>query len=299
MQEWPWAVRLVLLVVVAGGLLTAVAVKVFGRLFRDFRDSSLALVLERRFPELLGDRLITAVELADLQKAEAQGYSPAMIQETVHEAAERVEQVPVGKAFRWGRLVRRGFLALALTVGLYVLAGGLFLTLDTACAHPRRPHRLQPLQRDGRHLVRAEHPPAKHHLAAAGAAGIRRTSRARNSAIGRDSKIAAAARAGAGIRRRRHESSGRVAGADVGRPGDQRPELLADPAPLPQPFVLKPRDPAAGLTVDEVALRNRKFEVRNRCRPARVPRNGSWPTPRPAAEGRCCGPTSPPKSSTA
>ena len=131
-QEWPWAVRFVLLVVVAGALLTTVAVKVCGRLFRDFRDSSLALVLERRFPGLLGDRLITAVELADLQKAEAQGYSPAMIQETIHEAAERVERVPVGKAFRWGRLVRRSLLALGLTVGLYVLAGGLFLVLDAA-----------------------------------------------------------------------------------------------------------------------------------------------------------------------
>ena len=32
--------------------------------------ASLALVLERRFPDILGDRLITAVELADLDRAD-------------------------------------------------------------------------------------------------------------------------------------------------------------------------------------------------------------------------------------
>src|SRR5438874_2667182 len=94
-QEWPWAVRLVLLVLLTAGVATAVSLNVFGRLFRDFTDAALALVLERRFPKLLGDRLITAVELSDLKKAEEQGYSPAMILETIHEAAERVQEVPV------------------------------------------------------------------------------------------------------------------------------------------------------------------------------------------------------------
>ena len=34
------------------------------RLLRRFRPEALALVLEKRFPKLLGDRLITAVELS-------------------------------------------------------------------------------------------------------------------------------------------------------------------------------------------------------------------------------------------
>jgi len=129
-QEWPWAVRLVLLVLVSAGVLTLVSLNVVGRLVRDFRDVALALVLERRFPRLLGDRLITAVELSDLRLAEEQGYSPAMVMETIHEAAERVEQAPVQKAFDWRRLVRRGVLAAALTAGLYVVVGGLFLLGD-------------------------------------------------------------------------------------------------------------------------------------------------------------------------
>ena len=120
MQDWPWAVRLVLLVAVSAAIAAAVSLMVFGRMLREFRDPALALVLERRFPELLGDRLITAVELSDLKKAEEQGYSPAMVLETVHEASERVEKVPVQKAFDWGRLVRRGVLAAALTLGLYL-----------------------------------------------------------------------------------------------------------------------------------------------------------------------------------
>ena len=141
-QEWPWAARLVLLSAVTGGLLTAVALKVVGRLLREFRDPALALVLERRFPKLLGDRLITAVELSDLQKAEEQGYSPAMVRETIHEAAERVEQVPVQQAFDWGRLVRRGLVAAALTLGLYLAGGRTVPGSRLRPTRPRRPHRL-------------------------------------------------------------------------------------------------------------------------------------------------------------
>ena len=131
-QAWPWAVRLVLLVAVAGAIAAAVFLLVFGRMLREFRDPALALVLERRFPELLGDRLITAVELSDLKEAERQGYSPAMVMETVHEASQRVEKVPVQKAFDWRRLVRRGVLAAVLTLGLYLVVGGVTLAVDMA-----------------------------------------------------------------------------------------------------------------------------------------------------------------------
>jgi hypothetical protein len=88
------------------------------RIFRDFRSDALALILEKRFPKLLGDRLITAVELANLKKAASLGYSVDMIKKTMLDARERVNQVPVNQAFNWGRL----FLTAWLLVGVSILA---------------------------------------------------------------------------------------------------------------------------------------------------------------------------------
>src|SRR5436305_1775850 len=81
-QQLPWSFRAFILTVLSAGVLALVALKVLTRLFREFRDTALALVLERRFPKELGDRLITAVELADTSKAAAVGYSVPMIEET-------------------------------------------------------------------------------------------------------------------------------------------------------------------------------------------------------------------------
>ena len=64
--------------ILVAGLLAVVVVKVILRLVREFRDSALALVLERRFPRQLGDRLITAVEMADPHLAKKYGYSQQM-----------------------------------------------------------------------------------------------------------------------------------------------------------------------------------------------------------------------------
>src|SRR5262249_4267589 len=100
-----------------------VVLKVMLRLFREFRDAALALVLERRFPKLLGDRLITAVELADPRLAEKYGFSQAMIDQTIADAAERVEVVPIKEVFDWQRLRRLGTMILVLTAGVYLLTG--------------------------------------------------------------------------------------------------------------------------------------------------------------------------------
>src|ERR1700730_12740446 len=83
----PHGLRVVVLCGLTAGLLAVVAVKVLLRLFREFRSPALALVLERRFPKTLGDRLITAVEMADPRLAERYGYSQAMIDQTNHAAA--------------------------------------------------------------------------------------------------------------------------------------------------------------------------------------------------------------------
>src|SRR5262245_39084297 len=54
-QELPKGVRGGLLLVLVAGLVAVVAMKVVRRLMVEFRPPSLALVLERRFPEQLGD----------------------------------------------------------------------------------------------------------------------------------------------------------------------------------------------------------------------------------------------------
>ncbi len=117
-QELPRGFRGTLLVLLLAALAALVIVKVVRRLLVEFRPPALALVLERRFPEVLGDRLITAVELADLDRAEQQGYSRAMIEQTVRDAAERVGQVPVHDVFNWQRLRLLGTWVIGLTVGM-------------------------------------------------------------------------------------------------------------------------------------------------------------------------------------
>jgi hypothetical protein len=114
----PYLSALLVLLLLAGPVVF-LAIK---RLRHDFHDDAIALVLERRFPRQLGDRLITAVELADPKKGVRYGYSEVMIEQTIHDAAERVEQVPVREVFDWRRLYGQWVLVGVLTVGLYVLA---------------------------------------------------------------------------------------------------------------------------------------------------------------------------------
>jgi hypothetical protein len=122
-QELPWEFRAVVLGGLVAGLLAMVALKMLLRLWREFRDPALALVLERRFPNDLGDRLITAVELADPRLAQRYGFSQEMIDQTIRDAAERVDRLPVGEVFDWRRLRRYALRVAVYTFGLYVLVG--------------------------------------------------------------------------------------------------------------------------------------------------------------------------------
>ncbi|HXG12741.1 MAG TPA: hypothetical protein VNK04_23485 [Gemmataceae bacterium] len=112
----PWLTLLLVLLLLLGPVLAVVLT----RLFHDFRDQALALVLERRYPRELGDRLITAVELADPQQGARYGYSPAMIEQTIHDAADRVEALPVEQVFDWKRLRHLGLVVGLLTLGIYL-----------------------------------------------------------------------------------------------------------------------------------------------------------------------------------
>ncbi len=173
-QELPWGVRCGVLVVLLSGLTASLALKVLTRLFREFRDVALALVLERRFPKILGDRLITAVELADPKKSAAIGYSAAMVQETIHEAAQRVEQLKIKEVFDWERLTRRGIVVGLLLLGGYLAAGTSFSAVNAIQGHGFTAAGFSAVPRGRRNLVRAQYPPAERHLAAHGPFAIAR-----------------------------------------------------------------------------------------------------------------------------
>jgi hypothetical protein len=122
-QVAPYSLRAVVLAGLVIGLIALILSKMLFRLLRDFRDGALALLLERRFSQLLGDRLITAVELSDPRQAKRYGYSQPMIDHTVHDAAERVERLNVAEVFEWRRLRRYGITVAVLTLGVYLLLG--------------------------------------------------------------------------------------------------------------------------------------------------------------------------------
>lgn len=100
--------------------------KIVIRQTRTFSDEALALVLERRYPELLGDRLITAVQLADLKKAESYGYSVPMVVKTVRDVRKVVDQVDLSGVFDWKRLYRLTILLAVLTLGIFIFCGAIY-----------------------------------------------------------------------------------------------------------------------------------------------------------------------------
>ena len=122
-QHWPWAFRFVVLVGLSGLLVTMLLFTVVFRFLVQFNDRSMAKVLEHRFPHLLGDKLITAVELHDPAEAAKYGYSPAMVRQTIADAAEQVEKVPVKEAFNWKRLRTRAIWFGVLSLGAYLFVG--------------------------------------------------------------------------------------------------------------------------------------------------------------------------------
>jgi hypothetical protein len=123
-QELPRSVRVVILVAAGLGFLVLIAWTWLWRLMPGIREQALAIILERRFPGLLGDRLITSVELADAP--ESLGYSRPMLERTMAEAAERIQRVRLRDVFDWKRLRRLAVRALVWTVGLYLLVGAAY-----------------------------------------------------------------------------------------------------------------------------------------------------------------------------
>jgi hypothetical protein len=123
-QQYTPIIRWVLLLLVGGLLITLVVLRVRGLMNKDMSYANLALVLEKRYPKVLGDRLITAIEMADEAKAEKEGYSVDLVRNTVNEARERIDQVNVNSVFQWGKLTKKliGIVGVSL-IGLVVAYG--------------------------------------------------------------------------------------------------------------------------------------------------------------------------------
>jgi hypothetical protein len=121
-QDGNWWIRAVVLAAAIILLGSIVAFRIVRRLTTEFTYPALALVLERRFPKVLGDRLITAVELADVEKAARYGYSADMIRQTISEARTQVARVPVNEVFDWRRLRIMGIVAVGLPLAVVIAA---------------------------------------------------------------------------------------------------------------------------------------------------------------------------------
>lgn len=140
---WDWvqdgskAIRGAALLVAVGLFAAVLYFRIARRLATEFSYPALALVLERKFPKLLGDRLITAVELADVKGMAKFGYSADMINATIAEARERVAKVPVNEVFNWRRLWVIGALAVLVPV-FTVVAGFVGYAVATKSASPGR-----------------------------------------------------------------------------------------------------------------------------------------------------------------
>ncbi|MCI0700176.1 MAG: hypothetical protein L0241_03715 [Planctomycetia bacterium] len=121
-RDGAWTVRFLALVIAIGLLVSILVFRIVRRLTTEFSYPALALVLERKFPKVLGDRLITAVEMADVEAMGKFGYSKEMIRATIAEARERVGKVPVNEVFNWKRLWVMGFITIGVLVGTLVVS---------------------------------------------------------------------------------------------------------------------------------------------------------------------------------
>jgi hypothetical protein len=121
--------RQALLLLALAAIAAAITWYIVLRLVRDFRSRALALVLERRFPEL-NDRLITAVELSESRQPPS-GLTAAMLQRTADEAAELSRRLELREVFNVGPLARAiaGAVAGTIAVAAFGLASpGAFST---------------------------------------------------------------------------------------------------------------------------------------------------------------------------
>jgi hypothetical protein len=133
-------IRVIVLSATIVGLVVLGVSTVVMRWLREFNDQAIALVLERRFHKQLGDRLITAVELADPKLSKRYGYSQAMVEKTILEAVETLKILPVASVFNWGRLVSLWLYVVAATAGMFLVTMAAFCVGSFFTDHPLNPY---------------------------------------------------------------------------------------------------------------------------------------------------------------
>jgi len=88
----------------------------FSRVFTRLPDSSLALLVERNYPELK-ESLVTTVEAADVMRDSPVG-NPTMLRQTSSTAAEAIHDVSLWRIFRFRPLAWKAGLALTLLISI-------------------------------------------------------------------------------------------------------------------------------------------------------------------------------------
>ena len=83
----------------------------------DYSYASLALLLEKRFPTILREKLITAVELADVDAAEKSGTSGDLVRRTIDDAAKQLKKIRPESIINRGRFAML-WLAILGTLGM-------------------------------------------------------------------------------------------------------------------------------------------------------------------------------------
>jgi hypothetical protein len=128
--ELPVWFRAMFDVAVIGAVIILLFSWVLFRLFQSFRAKALALVLERRFPEL-NDRLVTAVELAEGNADTDNALTQAMLNRTVDDVVDASKKLNVGSVFDKRPLRRAVMLATLLVVSIGGLAAANQSALST------------------------------------------------------------------------------------------------------------------------------------------------------------------------
>lgn len=104
-------------IVLAGGFLYWIGL----RLFRSMREKPLALVLERRFPNL-NDKLITSVEAGESYSGGETDLTRSMLQRTIDSATEDARSLRVGDVFEKTPLVFSGVASFVGVISIAALA---------------------------------------------------------------------------------------------------------------------------------------------------------------------------------
>lgn len=112
--ELPRWFRALFLVGTLTGLILGLCIWIGFRAFGKVRRRALALLLERRFPEL-GDRLITAVEASEQAWTPKSPLEEAMLARTVTQAASTVERLDLSSVFD-ARPIRRAIISAVVLV---------------------------------------------------------------------------------------------------------------------------------------------------------------------------------------